>query len=423
MLGVRPREVPIPTGGPGVEDRDMTNETPHPPSPDADADMLDTSDLHRDEGDPDDASDEAPGINEADEADEAGVELTDESFNDESPSNAAATDSDAHRSPPPPPPSAPPHVPYQPPVRRLVRDPYTRLGGVASGIGHYTGIDTSIIRILFILTTFTGGFGLLVYLLAWLVIPRADHWPPATAPVSYRNMSGRDLGVGLALVGLMVAVGFGASGTTGAVLVPLALVAGGVWLLIQPPSTPVPASGGGGGSAPPAPAFVAASGPIGAPVPPPKRRRSRWLIAFGVLTSLFVLVMIPILIVLALAFGSFGDTTRFAPTTVDEIPTSYSDEVDRLEIDLSSLDAADFDSETDPVKISADLDLGSITVIVPDDISVSVESTVDLGSITVFGDSVDGFDSTVSSGERGTDDVDIDLQLDIDIGEITVKRP
>lgn len=407
MLGVGPREVPIPTRRPGVEDRDMTNETPLPPSPDdsnSDADVPETPNLREGEGELDDASEALDATSDTFDADPA------REFDDEQP--------------PPPPPPTPPHVAYQPPVRRLVRDPYTRLGGVASGIGHYTGIDTSIIRILFILTTFTGGFGLLVYLLAWLVIPRADHWPPATAPVSYRNMSGRDLGIGLALVGLMVAVGFGASGTTGAVLVPLALVAGGVWLLVQPPSAPVPASAGGvPSSASPTPGFVANPGPIGAPVPPPKRRRSRWLIAFGVLTSLFVLVMIPILVVLALAFGSFGDTTRFTPTTVDEIPTFYSDEVDRLEIDLSDLDAADFDSEAGPVEISADLDLGSITVIVPEDISVSVDSAVDLGSITVFGESVDGFDSTVSSGGANSANVDIDLQLDIDIGEITVKRP
>ncbi|MFK7917783.1 MAG: PspC domain-containing protein [Ilumatobacter sp.] len=398
----------------------MTNETPHPsPSNDDDASMLGDSDLTSNELDDDVTDADADAVTGAGTDAEADVDA-----------DAAQEPGEPHvdeaPQPPPPPPNGLPNIGYQPPVRRLVRDPYTRLGGVASGLSHYSGIDTSIIRILFIITTFTGGFGLLVYLLAWLVIPRADHWPPATSLVSYRNMSGRDLGIGLAVVGLMVAVGFGASGTTGAVLVPLALVAGGVWLLIQPPSAPVPA--GANGSAPPpaaAPVFVAASGPVGAPVPPPKRRRWRWLIVLGALASVFLLLMIPVLIVLALAFGSFGDTTRFTPATVEEIPTFFSDDVDRLVIDLSRLDATDFDAETEPIEIDAELDLGSITVIVPDDISVSVDSNVDLGAVTVFGESTDGFDSTIFLNRSNDDDttVDLDLKLDIDIGEISVERP
>ncbi len=317
--------------------------------------------------------------------------------------------------------SEPPTDASPPRVRRLVRDPYTRLGGVASGIGHYTGLDTSIVRILFIITTFTGGFGLLLYLLAWLVIPRADHWPPAAAPISYRNMSGRDLGIGLALVGLLIAVGFSADGAAGTILIPLALVVGGVWLLVQPPSTPIPAMADSGAAAP----FVNPSGPVGAPVPPPKRRRSRWLIALAVIAALLALLMIPVLIVLGLAFGSLGETTRFTPTSVEEIPTSFTDDVGHLEIDLTRLDADDFASETGPVEISADIDLGSILVIVPDDIDVSVDSNVDFGSITVFGDSVDGFDRNSSSVRSGLDDsaADLDLRLDVDLGKIVVERP
>jgi phage shock protein PspC (stress-responsive transcriptional regulator) len=414
MIGVEPREVPISPRCLDVEDRDMTNESPTSPLPDDSEHDPDNEERVAETDDPT-----------TDRVDELSEQIAAEPFADGSPDH---TDADLHDQgrpppppPPPPPPSAPGGPPYQPPVRRLVRDPYTRLGGVASGISHYTGLDTSIIRILFIVTTLTGGFGLLVYLLAWLVIPRADYWPPATAPVSYRNMSGRDLGIGLALVGLLIAVGFGASGATGGILVPLVLVAGGVWLLAQPPSTPIPATADGGSAAP----FVAGHSPIGAPVPPPKRRPGRWLIALAAVGALLALLMIPVLIVLGLAFGSLGDTTRFTPTTVEEIPTFFSDDVDRLEIDLSQLDADDFASETMPVEISADIDLGSILVIVPDDISVSVDSNVDLGSISVFGKSVDGIDNTYSSGGPGSGAtaVDLDLRLEIDVGEITVERP
>ncbi|MGB3733652.1 MAG: PspC domain-containing protein [Ilumatobacter sp.] len=373
----------------------MTNESPTPsPSDGPDAELFDA--------DRPDATSDEPS--------------TDGPFSDEPISDGNQHTPPPPSSPPPPTPGAPPH---QPPVRRLVRDPYTRLGGVASGIGHYTGLDTSIVRILFLITTLTGGLGLLVYLLAWLVIPRAEHWPPANTPVSYRNMTGRDLGLGLAVVGVLIAVGFGASGATGSILVPLALVAGGVWLLVQPPSTPVAATGGGAGTSAP---FAAEWGPVGTPVPPPKRRRGRWLIAFGVVAAMLALLAIPVMIVLALAFGSLGDTTRFTPTTIDEIPTSFSEGIDRLEIDLSGLDADDFDAQTEPLQIDADIDLGSILVIVPDDISVSVDSTVDAGEITVFGDTVDGIDSSYRSTDASVE-VDIEMRLDVDLGQIDVERP
>ncbi len=395
MIGVEPQEVPISPRCSDVEDRDMTNESPTPsPSDGPDAELFDADG-------PDATSDEPS---------------TDGPISDE-----PISDGNQHTPPPPssPPPPTPGASPHQPPVRRLVRDPYTRLGGVASGIGHYTGLDTSIVRILFLITTLTGGLGLLVYLLAWLVIPRAEHWPPANTPVSYRNMTGRDLGLGLAVVGVLIAVGFGASGATGSILVPLALVAGGVWLLVQPPSTPVAATGGGAGTSAP---FAAEWGPVGTPVPPPKRRRGRWLIAFGVVAAMLALLAIPVMIVLALAFGSLGDTTRFTPTTIDEIPTSFSEGIDRLEIDLSGLDADDFDAQTEPLQIDADIDLGSILVIVPDDISVSVDSTVDAGEITVFGDTVDGIDSSYRSTDASVE-VDIEMRLDVDLGQIDVERP
>ena len=401
MIGVEPREVPISPGCPDVEDRAMTNESTTPPHDDEHIDH-DPNDDH---------------INDDHIAD-------DPNEDDHSPEEEVADDQGEHRSPPPPPPSAPTGPPTPPPaappIRRLVRDPYTRLGGVASGIGHYTGLDTSIVRILFIITTFTGGFGLLVYLLAWLVIPRADYWPPAARPVSFREMSGRDLGIGLALIGLLVAVGFGASGATGGFLVPLALVAGGVWLLVQPPSTPVAASADGRGPIP----VVEVQHTVGAPVPPPKRRRGRWLIALAVIGALLMAMLIPLFIVLGLAFGSIGDTTQIRPTTVEEIPGFFSDDVDHLEIDLSALDAEDFASGAEPVVIDADVGLGSILVVVPDDIGVSIDSSVGFGSISVFGDKVDGPDSTFdSTASSRNGSVDVELILDVDLGEIEVERP
>ena len=45
------------------------------------------------------------------------------------------------------------------------------IGGVAGGLGDYFDTDPVIFRILFVVLTFTGGGGVLIYLLMWIFIP------------------------------------------------------------------------------------------------------------------------------------------------------------------------------------------------------------------------------------------------------------
>jgi len=46
------------------------------------------------------------------------------------------------------------------------------LGGVCGGIGEYFNIDPTLVRLLWVVLTFTGGAGLLAYIIAWIIIPR-----------------------------------------------------------------------------------------------------------------------------------------------------------------------------------------------------------------------------------------------------------
>ncbi len=58
--------------------------------------------------------------------------------------------------------------------KRLFRDGDNKiLGGVAYGIANYFSIDPAIIRIIFIVSLFLGGFGLITYILLWISIPEA----------------------------------------------------------------------------------------------------------------------------------------------------------------------------------------------------------------------------------------------------------
>jgi len=61
-----------------------------------------------------------------------------------------------------------------PPGRRLFRDTKgAMLAGVAAGLANYFGLDVLIIRILFVIGIFTGGWGILIYVALWLLVPEA----------------------------------------------------------------------------------------------------------------------------------------------------------------------------------------------------------------------------------------------------------
>lgn len=59
-------------------------------------------------------------------------------------------------------------------VKKLFRSTDDRvLGGVSGGIASYFGTDPVVIRVLFVISIFLGGAGLLVYLILWIITPEA----------------------------------------------------------------------------------------------------------------------------------------------------------------------------------------------------------------------------------------------------------
>lgn len=59
-------------------------------------------------------------------------------------------------------------------IKKLFRNSDERvLGGVASGIAAYFGIDIAVVRLLFVLSLFVGGAGFLVYIVLWIITPEA----------------------------------------------------------------------------------------------------------------------------------------------------------------------------------------------------------------------------------------------------------
>ena len=47
-----------------------------------------------------------------------------------------------------------------------------KLDGVCAGVGEYLGIDPTVIRLLWLISIFFGGAGILAYIIAAVIIPR-----------------------------------------------------------------------------------------------------------------------------------------------------------------------------------------------------------------------------------------------------------
>ncbi len=56
--------------------------------------------------------------------------------------------------------------------RLFLSDTNKKIGGVCGGLGEYFGIDPTILRIVWFLSIFLEGVGLLAYFIAWIAMPR-----------------------------------------------------------------------------------------------------------------------------------------------------------------------------------------------------------------------------------------------------------
>lgn len=93
-------------------------------------------------------------------------------------------------------------------VRRLTRSRRDRVfAGICGGLALYMGLDPVLVRVLYVaLTLLSWGTGILIYLLAWIIIPAdAEDAPAATVPKdeSSKRDARRIFGVLLVIVGLL----------------------------------------------------------------------------------------------------------------------------------------------------------------------------------------------------------------------------
>lgn len=64
------------------------------------------------------------------------------------------------------------------------------LGGVCGGLARYLRVDSTLVRLFFVLLALgAGGFGILLYLLLWIIVPLEGQKPQATLQETVRSAS------------------------------------------------------------------------------------------------------------------------------------------------------------------------------------------------------------------------------------------
>lgn len=58
--------------------------------------------------------------------------------------------------------------------KRLTRSNDKMIAGVCAGIANYLGIDPTLVRIAYVLMVLFAGFGILLYVILWLVMPKSE---------------------------------------------------------------------------------------------------------------------------------------------------------------------------------------------------------------------------------------------------------
>jgi phage shock protein C len=129
-----------------------------------------------------------------------------------------------------------PDVPTPPGGERLLRRSRSdrMIAGVSGGLGRYFGVDSTLVRLAFVLLMVAGGGGILVYLVAWLLIPEEEAGEVVIGPPPGERQEGLWFFAGVALVALGLVLLIGQLIPRFAVyLGPILLIAVGVGILIH----------------------------------------------------------------------------------------------------------------------------------------------------------------------------------------------
>ena len=316
--------------------------------------------------------------------------------------------------------------------RRLTRSSSDKvLGGVAGGLGRYFDIDPIIFRIGFVVLALAGGAGLLAYVAGWVLVP-AD--PEGEGEPEDRSRAATIVGsivlalaalvllgpglfflapplIGLALVGFVGVLLWRAAGGPEGEGSPAAKIGLGLLLVVVAATGFVAVAVGAaiGGGAVIAGLVIA----VGAALTVAAfMGGQRWLVLPALILA------IPLGFVAAAGLdvnGGVGDRD-YEPTSLTELKDGYELGVGEIRLDLTQLDLP---AGRTPLKL--DMGIGSVRVVVPDDVCVASDVRVGAGYARVLDRDSGGLDvDWRRSPVEGAGVKRLVIDGDVGIGELQV---
>lgn len=351
-------------------------------------------------------------------------------------------------------------------IRRSTTD--RKVAGVAGGLGRHLDVDPLLLRVAFVVLTFFGGAGLIVYAAGWLLVPEDD------GSEAVVRLEDRTRGVVLAVVGVIAGVSVVAELAGNAwgpfwfpwQLVVIAVVAavllsrrdGGYPAPAATPPGAVPAAPDGAGwTAPPTPA----------PLVRDPRRRGPLLfwttlavvalaegllvsadlagarvadgaypaLALGIVGAALVLgaffgragglvlvglIVVPVLVISTLADRIDSDPLRETPDTAASVDPEYRLGVGELVLDLTEVEDLE---ELDGRVLEITVQVGRIEVVVPDGLGVEATGRIGgPGEVSLFGERRGGIDTLVREvHDGGPGSPVLVLEAETNLGEIVVR--
>lgn len=343
-----------------------------------------------------------------------------------------------------------------------------KVSGVAGGIARHLDIDPLLVRVAFVILTFFGGGGLILYGVAWVLVPEEETGDTvirtddgvrtaaliiagvlAVASVIGDSVGGMDFPWPLMAVGLVLLVVFGSKQAR-------EKRAGGDALVPPPPGAEGPAHEGYRPWQPPVP-----------PRPVDPRRRGPLLFPFTLALSVLalgvvgtvdlagvdvvpsaypatVLGVVGLMLVVGAFFGRAGGLiliglvaalatalasvvgndhigeVRETPKSAAQLDASYGLGIGDMVIDLTDIPAEEL-AELDGDTLEVDNRVGHIRVVVPDEgLDVDVDAQIIAGEVILF-DEEKSDRSEKASHDGGADDTPtLTIEADMFLGQIEV---
>ena len=356
-------------------------------------------------------------------------------------------------------------------IRRSRSD--RKVAGVAGGLARHLDIDPVILRVAFVVLTFFGGVGLLLYVALWLLLPEdGSDW--AKIKLDRRSRTVALVIVGALALILLVQKGWWGGGG-GWFFVSLVVIAAAVVISTQLPhrgETPPPPAPADPAQAVPGAPQATATYPAAGPPPPsyavpqqprPVNPRKKGPILFWYAVALMavalgslgiadlagadiapsaypatVLALSAVFLLIGSFFGRAGGiilvglvaaavtvgttvadrwdphTTSYVPVGTSQVQDSYTMDVGEIVLDLSDVtDTASLDGR----EITVDGNVGHLDIRVPRDVTVVANTHITgVGGISAFGRDSGGIDTeltSVHSAGPGAPRLTIDAELRI----------